>query len=375
MKKAYIIYITGFLFALLFPMILYPLIKDKLDHDNHENRELMTVEGLAGSDWTTFFPALETFIDDNMLYKNESIKAIKWVDENIFHDLFDRSVVVGKEDWLFYKGNDCIQDYRGGYPLSEEELQGYAAAAKGLDDALRSLDIDLCIMITPNKEAVYGDRYLPDKIKKRSSKSRADQIVAYLRENTDIKVVYPKEALQDASTDHQVWKRYDTHWNDIGAFVAVQELLAGLDVTPFPLTGIKVEKDGLCSGDLAGMLGMTARYSDDVVYRIKGYDTGLSYESTDHVVQPNLSYSAYASDAENDQTLLCIGDSFLGSMEQYLTLKFSKTMFVHRDNYTSLEKDLILEEAPDVVVFQTAERFLTYFDDQMLRYAGMYDRQ
>ncbi len=50
-------------------------------------------------------------------------------------------------------------------------------------------------------------------------------------------------------------------------------------------------------------------------------------------------------------------------------------MFVHRDNYGLLDKDLIREEQPDIVVFQTAERFLNALDEYMDMYAAWYETQ
>lgn len=54
-----------------------------------------------------------------------------------------------------------------------------------------------------------------------------------------------------------------------------------------------------------------------------------------------------------------------GYMEPYIAANFDASIFVHRDNYGSFEYDLIDKEKPDVIVFQTAERFISYFDDAM----------
>jgi hypothetical protein len=159
----------------------------------------------------------------------------------------------------------------------------------------------------------------------------------------------------------------------LGTFVAAQTILSTIEgVEQTPLNSVTITDDGFCSGDLANMLGMVTKYSDDISYKISGYNVDVACEQTDYVLQSNLAYSKYESDAENNLTILFIGDSFLGSMEQYLSTDFTKTIFVHRDNYKSLEEDLILEELPDIVVFQTAERFLADFDDYMRRYGTMY---
>lgn len=361
-----------FFSILLVPLLLYPLIKTRLDLNNYENRTLITWGEVAGSKWSKFFPNLETLIEDYIPYKNESIEAINWVDKNIFHDIFSNSVVVGKEGWLFYKGENCIQDYRGGFVMSEEELQKYRIAAENLNTSMKSRGIKLYVMITPNKEQIYGEKYLPERVVRYSDYSRADQIVDYLTENSDVQVIYPKRELQEASAVAQVWRKYDTHWNELGAFVSTQSLLDTMGVKYSNLQDVSYIENGHCSGDLANMLGMVSRYSDDNIYKIDDYNATVSFKQTEYVLQSNLSYAKYDSNADNDLKVLFIGDSFLGSMEGYLASNFKTVLFVHRDNYGLLDKNLIEEEQPNILVFQSAERFVDAFDDYMNMYASRY---
>ncbi len=177
------------------------------------------------------------------------------------------------------------------------------------------MGIKLYIMITPNKETIYGDKFLPDKVVKYSNYSRADQIVGYLHENTNISIVYPKKELTDAASVAQVWRKYDTHWNELGAFVASQSLLSALGYESRDLGNVEYTKNGKCSGDLANMLGMVTKYSDDDIYKIIGYNQQVNFEVTEWVEQSNLSYARGESDVENEAKILLIGDSFLGLME------------------------------------------------------------
>ncbi len=374
-KKMCYVYIAVFFAVLLIPLLAYPLLRTRLDLTNYENRELSTIKDVVDSKWSDFFPNFEVYFKDHIPYKNESVDIINKIDEVIFHDMFNRSVIVGKDGWLFYKGENCIQDYRGGYILSEQELKEYTAAANKLNMVMGKMGIKLYIMITPNKETIYGDKFLPDKVVKYSNYSRADQIVGYLHENTNISIVYPKKELTDAASVAQVWRKYDTHWNELGAFVASQSLLSALGYESRDLGNVEYTKNGKCSGDLANMLGMVTKYSDDDIYKIIGYNQQVNFEVTEWVEQSNLSYARVESDIENEAKILLIGDSFLGLMEGYLASNFEISMFVHRDNYGLLDKDLIREEQPDIVVFQTAERFLNALDEYMDMYAAWYETQ
>lgn len=97
------IYIVGFLTVLILPMVVAVIIWNRLDHSNYENRQLTTWEQVAETEWSNFFPVLETYIQDNVPYKNECVSVINDIDLYIFHDFFDRSVMIGKDRWLFYK--------------------------------------------------------------------------------------------------------------------------------------------------------------------------------------------------------------------------------------------------------------------------------
>ncbi len=362
------IYVLGFLGLLLIPLCLYPVISEKLDHENRENRRIMTWEEVRKSDWKALFPNLEIWLEDHTLYKNEGVRLIAWGDEHIFRNLYSEKVLVGKDHWLFYKGEKCIQDYRGGYLLTEDELSVYAKAANELRGELAARDIELYLLVTPNKEAVYGDEFMPEYVKRITDDSRADQVVDYLQKNTECTVVYPKDSLNNCRKQYKLWRKYDTHWNDIGAFIATQDFLKATKQDYVSLEHVDIIENGKVSGDLANMLGMGARFSDDESWGIEGYLPEIQAEMIDVLEQPNLWYAKFVSDADNEECILFIGDSFLGSMEQFLAKNYRESLFVHRDNYTALERDLLAEEKPSIIVMQTAERFIGSYADVMNQY-------
>ena len=364
------LYFWGFLSALILPLLVYPFVDAKLDHNNYENRELADWNTVKTSTWKNLSANLELYLTDNIPYKNEVSALNKEIDLKIFHDLYDSRVLVGKENWLFYKGDNCIQDYRGGYLLSDEELLNYKLAAENLQDKYIAMGKKICIMITPNKEEVYGDLYLPDKIKVKSEISRADQIVAYLEKNTTIPIIYPKQSLIDArDKGYVVWRKYDTHWNTIGAFIASQELLKCLGGNDMAIEQCEiVQEEGTISGDLANMLGLGKKYSDDSVYEIDGYLNEIHVNEVENIPQSFLYYLKTESDVLNGKSIMMIGDSFLGAMEQFVSANYEKAVYIHRDNFSQFEENKIETEDPDIIVFQTAERFIGYFDEFMWKF-------
>ena len=63
-----------------------------------------------------------------------------------------------------------------------------------------------------------------------SEKDNTDQIVEYLKTNTDIRVVYPYEELmrfKEKYPDEPLYYHLDTHWNELGAYIGAKALQAG----------------------------------------------------------------------------------------------------------------------------------------------------
>lgn len=372
--KSYM-YICSIFLVMLFPVLVYPYFSEKIDLGNYENRRFMSKEDLQMSSWKDFFPNLQLYLDDHMIYKNESIVINNWIDEKIFGGLYNQKVMVGKDEWLFYKSEFCIQDYRGGIILTEAELESYKIAAESLNNVLEGQGKKLVLMITPNKEAIYGERYLPNYVSRYSNKSRADQVVDYLRDSTSLTIVYPKDDLLEASNSKQVWQKYDTHWNRLGAFVATQSFLRELGYPTVDISEVETVDNGLIGGDLSNMIGMPKRFADDSFFDIKGYKDDIKVEEVQNIPQQNLPFIKMETNVANGRSILFIGDSFLDSLRLFITPSFSKSIYVHRDNYSLAEKNMFVSENPDIVVIQTAERFIDSYDDYLRLYTAVFEKE
>lgn len=243
-------------------------------------------------------------------------------------------------------------------------MQNYVSIVQRLESQYAQQGIEFYIMITPNKEEIYGDLYLPDRVQVKNEESRADKIVQYLRDNTDVRVIYPKDTLLEArNRGYTVWCKYDTHWNVLGAFIGSHELM-GED--PLKIIGeICIQEGGTRGGDLANMIGMGNIYCDDTNYIISDYKPNVEVYEVDNIPQPNLNYRKTISDAINQKSIMIIGDSFTNAMEPFISANYGKAVYVHRSNYKSFEEDLIMREEPDIIVFQCAERFVEHFDGVM----------
>ena len=163
--------------------------------------------------------------------------GIMWFDE--FEDkLVDNSylpvnivnnqVIVGKSDWLYYTGDNSIAYYTGENVLSESEMAKRLSEMQDLQDACDEKGIELLFMVFPNKDQVYPE-YMPS-IDIVNEKKRIPVFADYIRDNSDIKFVYPLNELMSAKIYYDTYFPYDTHWNNWGAFVATQAMYDVLEM-------------------------------------------------------------------------------------------------------------------------------------------------
>lgn len=353
-KKITVLYVAMFVVMLVLPYLLYLYVAKYLDLENHENHVLVTMDDVIEAPWYEKTTTLENFIDDHLPYKNELTKFNTFVDINVFKSLDSKSVLLGKEDWLFYKLDNCIEDYRGSLTISEEEVNAAITSMQNFKDYCDEHDIELVFMVMPNKETIYGEYYMPDYVEIMSSKSRVDTLVERIQEETDIEIRYPKKELLDArDAGYQVYKKYDTHWNMLGGYIGTMDLFEALEVENESISNFSIEKKNNITGDLANMIAMGDVFNDDIDYVLKGYKDEINVELVEELEQPNLNYSHYKSNASNDESIMCIGDSFLEMTEEYIAKNFSQSYFMHISNY---EQGTIEKADPDIIVVTSTER-------------------
>ena len=147
-----------------------------------------------------------------------------------------------------------------------------------------------------------------------------------------------------------MYYKYDTHWNNAGAWLAAQKTLAALDMPAaqdWPL--FLTEPEIPCPADLAAMCGRWNMASDDV-YLEPDVPTAERIEGSDGAELMRFSGSG-------SNSLLLARDSYGAALAPYLAEGFHDTLVLHGNVLTV---DTLLAEQttiPDTVVIEVAERF------------------
>ncbi len=368
MKKKLAVTII-FIVVLVFPMAFWPLLNYVENVEIYENRAPAPYPDTFDNE---YFSKFDKYFLDRVPLRNTSIKIYtdtqrmfnKAYDKllsalNIDHYIEQNFVVFGKGEWLFYSNDNSLDYFRGTNLPDESELQRYAERARIVSDYFKSQGKDFVIMIMPNKEQIYTE-YMPTGIKAHTQNKRMDIINDYFAEKSNVKFLYPKQALLNAKQQYQVYYKQDTHWSKAGGYTGTMELLDELGIARGEATLTPTE---LYRADLAKML-LQSPIKDvdyDCVYRAE-IKHSVSFYDEVHMCK---------TDNPNGRKMVLLGDSFRENMIDVLCKEFSESLFAHRnrfgESYNYFNEAI---SAADLVVFQAVERY----EGQIFAAGGLLDK-
>ncbi len=264
-------------------------------------------------------------------------------------------VISGSDGWLFYKSKtdgNSMGDYVGDVRFTDEELSGTLNAIRMLQARLSAADVKLYVLAVPNKEAIYAER-MPDKVRRVSAFSRTDEMMEFLARQTDIHAVYPKPALLRAKEVCDVYYPLDTHWNDVGGYVGVQEALLAMGRPNVPIR--------------ARTVALTASSHRNDLPRLANLESQILHQGSEWTVKDlpclgargvkwNERWTSKNPGARTKDVLLIVGDSFKGTMIRPFSEEFGTVVDVHRKKCQDIFA-IVEEVHPNVVLLEFVERY------------------
>lgn len=354
--------IVAFWLCLALPQLVYPMIKENIDSENYENRTYAAFPEISWQTMAQVPRGLEAYYNDRVPFKNQFTRINTRLQQRINQNksLMEfmaglELVTVGQEGWLYYTTigleEDSIRDYLGNNLYTEEELRWLAEYYQRVNDYFQGRGIEFVLFVPPNKEQIY-DEYMPKNVELTQGTTRMEQATHYLKEHTDVNVIFARDALLEAKKQYPVYYKYDSHWNSVGAFVGVQLLTELLQEEAVPLAEVEVEQTDAYGRDLAGILGIVKDCNDDHGYSIQGYKKDVKAEVLEK--DGELFYH-FQSNAKDQRRVLVLHDSFAESMRGYLAKCFGEVTFVN-DSVYERAKELLDEEPPDIFILEIVER-------------------
>lgn len=298
---------------------------------------------------------------DEKIFKKSNLSSL--------HSLFtyytlgevsSNQVILGKEGWLFYKSEtdgNPIKDFEGTNRYTSSEMNEILQVARITQEKIEEKGIEFAILVAPNKENVYSE-FMPD-IYTHNSISSTDILVDYLIDH-GINVVSPKKELLIERSELQVYYSYDTHWNQLGAYIGVKSIMDFWNIPMKELSDRNIMSYELKNNyhycgkaDLAELIGLRLVFDDEMEYEVEGTSQMEWQEFEEEQEKGNISHYVNK-DASNQSTIFLVGDSFRVSMVPALREVYRDVYVVHRSNY----KEGMLEKInPDYLLFEYVERY------------------
>ena len=254
--------------------------------------------------------------------------------------------IFGKENWLFLQNpndGDSYHDYIGDNAYTEQELAAIASHLLEEKAMIEATGAEFVLLLIPNKEIIYSEK-MPTYIQRVSEETKTDKLVAYLKQNTDISIVYMKDQYLAYKNAYQLYYKTDTHCNMQGSFLAIAELLNTKYDKQIKIENTLFEEHmhNYC-GDLSVLIGRQSRYNIDTVYF--------------------LPESSVSEEQKVDDSLMLIGDSFSEFLNRQALYYFkggvNHVMIMnHNYDFYQATKENLQDKEVDIVVWECAERYL-----------------
>lgn len=352
------IYITIFLILITLPIIVHSFGWDR-GLDINENRNLAKSPKLSLQSIWSFSSSYVNYFNDHFGFRQQLLELDRLLDIRLFKTAPPQSgVTIGKDGWLFYTADDNFLDTINGEPLSNSELSQIRDNFEEAKRYFESKGAHFYVLLAPTAQSIYPE-YLPDWIKKANQQSRLDQLTEYLAKNSDIDFINPTPQLIEAKKRYQVYYRHDTHWTQMGAFVAYSDLMFHIqkdlpDLKPLTLSDFKITYRESQTKDMEGMLGVSNYYHENepvLTPKAGFHSTSLTpgCQTTDIKCPKVIRVNPVAK-----LKLLAYRDSYAVDMIPFLSEHFSYADYEWGVN--PLSTTMVDKEKPDVVIFEHTAR-------------------
>ncbi len=347
------LFIVSFMLVLIAPTLQtnFNIIKPG---PNYEKRTLAEKPGFTLS--MDFTKRYEAYYNDNFGLRNHLINLGGAYKTKVFKSSMHPELVqFGKKDWLFYnrmKGK-IYPSYSHTNLLSQDTLK--KVVYKWEDNKKRYSAIGSKYFLTfwPNKHTIYPE-YLPWVMQKqiKDTLSRIDQIVHYLKQkNSAIKLLDVRQTLLDAKNNNLIYHKFDTHWNDYGAFLAYQyffnENIKALGILPKSKNDFDIGWSDSDQGELIQMLGVKNDgyfIEKNPTFTLKKNTNQIEYLPIDGY--PRQTVITRNNFCGNKLKVLVFRDSFFRKLIQFFSLHFYEVTYIwgHGESYVDkIKPDIIIE--------------------------------
>ncbi len=337
-----------------------------------ENRNLATlpVVRLERKELEAFPTKFESYFNDNFGFRSSLVRGYNAAKMSWFGAFPSRQVTVGKEGWYFLAWDGFTDDYRGKDHFPVEQIERWQRDFQAKQSYLAARGIKYLVVVVPNKQSVYPE-YLPEAVQRVRDATVFDRFLTQLQSGLDVPILDLRPLLMEAKTQGRIYDRTDSHWNELGALIAVNGIIARIqqwfpDVKPLPLSQYKQEIETGEGGDLARMLGFQDKIRED---RIKltssipvcSKPAGIRLSPTHEWTPDKMPSARECAQGDRSRIAVLTCDSFGTNLIPFFAEAFHRTVslaptFPYKSSFEEVIPEVVELEHPDVFVEELVER-------------------
>ena len=282
----------------------------------------------------------------------------------------------GTDGWLFFSGDQVLDDLKGRLHLSAAEKQQFLQTAASKKAWLKRQGIAYMLLIAPNKQSIYPE-YLPRHYQQAQKTSRLDDLLDQIKKPADSGLLDLRPLLRENRSKTRLYDRSDTHWNSWGAYFAYQQIMDRVQQLFPGFTGrrsfsfLPAWKNG-SGGDLALMIGRrTSIIEQRPVVDASDFTavkTPIDQPLAALLTLPQL-HPEYTKNSGRELRVLVLHDSFCNKLKPFFSESFGEVLSIWQ--YYDLDSLAFMNRArlaaviklfkPDLVIEETVERQLPRF--------------
>jgi alginate O-acetyltransferase complex protein AlgJ len=357
--------VVAFVAALVVPM---DRVLKRVSALSDENRSaasrptpVWTLDGLLA-----YRKQFTSYFDDHFGSRGALLAIDHWARAAIFGVSPVPNVLLGKQGWLYFLGEDgksMERWYRGSQPFSDAEIAALRTELLHRRDYLAKRGIPYVVVVVPEKYTIYPE-FLPSWTTPLHARSSLDRIADELARHPQLNFVDLRGPLRAAKTADRLYYKTDSHWNYLGATVGYRTLMdrlrAILPDLPFVPPARPVYEAGVdfYSGDLARMVGMSGWIREDDVAPLgkifMSADTRCAHKDTSRE-SPGSEVYVYRCAEPRRYRALMYRDSMAISLIPMLSENFSEIVYVASRTLDAAQVERL---HPDIVIEELVERSL-----------------
>lgn len=351
--------------AVIWVPLTVMLVTPQKEVSELENRTLAPAPEFDIGEPEAYTADFERFFNDHFGFRQQLIYLYRLLEVKVFRVSRAGNVIFGRDGWMFQAGEEQIADIRNNWPYSDAEVVEWGRVLTEKHEALRERGIEYLFVFAPNKHLIYPGK-LPASISRVRETARVDQLVAYLREHTDVPFLDLRPALFEAKERLRPYHRTDTHWNAWGAYAGYRAVMDRLEGSLPGLRRVELTPDDFArrevpGKDLARALSMQDELREIDIHPADWRPDCAVYEGLpEDFTMTDQNNTAFSTHCESGTgRLLMFRDSYSVAMMPYLSETFE---YIYYFPASPVPLDgmlrVIEEQNPDIVIEERSTRWL-----------------